>query len=122
VTDRAAARRAARGAVVTLVGVLCALFAAWHIARYRAPTAALACALGIIPWLALLPGLWRGDRQTHVAATLLTVPYLGYGLMEVLANPGARLYAGGLVLVAFAVFVALLASLRVIRPSTAAPI
>ena len=54
-------------------------------------------------------------------ATLLTAPYLGYGLMEVLANPGARLYAGALVLVAFATFVALLASLRLSPPPAAAP-
>jgi uncharacterized membrane protein len=121
VTSRDAARGAARNAAVALVGLLCVLFIAWHGARYSAPTAAVASTIGVLPWLVMLPSLWRGDRQRYVVATLLTVPYLGYGLMEVLANPGARRYAGALVLVAFATFVALLASLRVSRPSTAGP-
>jgi uncharacterized membrane protein len=111
----------ARNAVAGLIGLLCALFVTWHAARYSAATAALACTLGVAPWLALGPSLWRGDRRSHVAATLLTAPYLGYGLMEVLANPGARVYAGALVLLAFALFVALLAFLRLSRPSTAGP-
>jgi uncharacterized membrane protein len=112
---------AARGAVAVLIGLLCAVFVAWHAARYSAPTAALAGALGVAPWLAVAPGLWHGDRRRYLVATLLTVPYLAYGLMEVLANPGARRYAGALVLLAFAAFVALLAFLRLSRPATAVP-
>ena len=115
------ALRAVRGVVATLIGLLCAVFVTWHGARYSAPTAALAGALGVAPWLAIAPGLWRGDRRRYLVATLLTAPYLGYGLMEVLANPGARRYAGALVLLAFAVFVALLSVLRLSRPATAAP-
>ncbi len=118
---RSTALRAARSAAGALVVGLCALFVCWHAARYSAHTAVLAAALGVTPWLAIGPGLWRGERQRQVAATLLTVPYLGYGLMEVLANPGARRYAGALVLLAFALFVALLACLRLSRPSAAAP-
>jgi len=121
VSSRGAARRAARAATLALAGLLCALFVRWHAARHGAPTAALAAVLGVAPWLALAPGLWRGDRRRYLAATLLTTPYLGYGLMEVLANPGARAYAGALVLLAFAVFIAALAFLRLSRPSTAAP-
>lgn len=115
------ALRAARGAVAALVSLLCTVFVTWHAARYSAPTAALAGALGVLPWLAVAPGLWRGDQRRYLVATLLTVPYLAYGLMEVLANPGARRYAGTLVLLAFAVFVALLSVLRLSRPATAAP-
>ena len=120
-TAAATAPRALRRAAVALAGLLCVLFVLWHGARYSAPTATLAAALGVAPWLALAPGLWRGDRRRCVLATLLTVPYLGYGLMEVLANPGARRYAGATVLLAFAVFVALIACLRLSRPATAAP-
>lgn len=115
------ALRAVRGAVAALIGVLCTVFVLWHGARYSAATATLAVALGVAPWVAIAPGLWRGDRRRYLVATLLTVPYIAYGLMEVLANPGARRYAGALVLLAFAVFVALLAFLRLSRPATAAP-
>jgi uncharacterized membrane protein len=121
VTAPAAALRAARNAVTVLIVALCAVFVLWHAARFSAPTAALAAALGVAPWLAIGPSLWRGDRARHSAAALLTAPYLGYGLMELLANPGARLYAAALALLAFAVCVALIAFLRLSRPSAAAP-
>ena len=113
--------RAARNAVAALVVLLCAVFVLWHAARFSAATAALAALLGVTPWLAVAPGLWRGDRRRYVAATLLTSPYLGYGLMEVLANPGARRWAGALALLAFALFVGLIAFLRVSRRSAAVP-
>ena len=96
-------------------------FALWHALRFSAATATLLVTLGVLPWLAIAPALWRGDRRRHVWATLLTAPYLGYGLMEVLANPGARGYAASLVMLAFALFVALVAFLRVSRPRTPAP-
>ena len=117
----AGAARTARHAVATLVVLLCADLALWHAVRFSAPTAALIGALGVAPWLLLAPGLWQGQRRRHEAATLLTAPYLGYGLMEVLANPGARPFAGALVLIAFTLYVALAAFLRLSRPTAAAP-
>ena len=117
----AGAARTARHAVAALVLLLCADFAFWHALRFSAPTAALLCTFGVAPWLLLAPGLWQGQRPRHEAATLLTAPYLGYGLMEVLANPGARPFAGALVLIAFALYVALAAFLRLTRPTAAAP-
>ena len=115
------AQRAARIAAVALVALLCAEFALWHVVRFSAPTAALVGALGVAPWFAIGPSLWRGDRARYAAATLLTTPYLGYGFMEMLANPGARAWAAALVLLAFAVFVALVVYLRLTRPAAAAP-
>ena len=88
----------------------------WHVTRYSARTAALAIAVGGAPWLALARGLWHGERRSHALACLLTVPYLGYGLMDVLANPGARRVAGATVLASCGAFVALVAYLRVSRP------
>ncbi len=113
--------RTARHAVAALVLLLCGDFVLWHAARFSAPTATLIGALGVAPWLLLAPGLWQGQPRRHEAAALLTVPYLGYGLMEVLANPGARPFAGALVLTAFALYVALAAFLRLSRPGAAAP-
>ncbi len=112
---------AARNAIALLEALLVADFALWHALRFSTPTAALLIALATIPWLAIAPALWRGERRRHAWATLLTAPYLGYGLMEMLANPGARRYAGALVLIAFALFVALTAFLRLSRPTAPAP-
>ncbi len=111
----------ARNAVALLQALLLADFALWHAARYSAPTAILLIALASAPWLAIAPSLWRGNRRRHAWATLLTAPYLAYGMMEMLANSGARAWAGLLVLTAFALFVALTAFLRISRPTAPAP-
>jgi uncharacterized membrane protein len=112
---------AARAVVLGLVALLSAVLVAWHVARFRPATAALVLALALLPWLAPLRGLVRGERRTYAATTLLTLPYLAYGLTETLANPGARAYAGATVFVSFALFVALVAYLRVSRPAARAP-
>ena len=114
--------RLAREATVALAALLCAVFVAWHVLRYSAATALLACTLGVTPWLLLGPGLWRGERQRHAAALLLVSPYLAYGLTEVLANPGARLYAGTTVLLAFGIAITALAFQRLTQPPAEAPI
>lgn len=114
-TPPAAAR--VRTVVLALVAALCLVLAAWHVARYSAHTAALALTLLLVPWALPLRGLREGNRRTYAGATLLTLPYLCYGLMETLANPGARAFAAATVLLAFAIFVALVAYLRVSRPT-----
>jgi uncharacterized membrane protein len=110
-----------RRTVLVLVALLCAVFTAWHVARFSPRTAAFVIVLGVAPWLGPLRGLLRADRRTYAATTLLTLPYLAYGLMESLANPGARAFAGTTIFVAFALFVALIAFLRVSRPPLPAP-
>jgi uncharacterized membrane protein len=107
--------------VIALVAVLCAVLVAWHAMRFTPRTATFVLAVAVLPWLFPLRGLLAGDRRTYAATTLLTLPYLAYGLMEVLANPGARAYAAATVFVAFALFVALVAYLRISRPPARAP-
>ena len=116
-----AAATRARHLVALLELLLVMDFGIWHALRFSVATAGLLIALGVLPWVLLAPGLWRGDRLRHVWATLLVAPYLCYGIMEVLANPGARPYAGGLVLIACALFTALVAFLRVSRRRAPAP-
>ena len=116
-----AATTRARNLVALLELLLVADFTLWHASRFSTGTATRLIALGVLPWAVLAPGLWRGDRIRHVWATLLAAPYLCYGIMEVLANPGARGYAGGLVLITCALFIALVAYLRVSRPRAPAP-
>ena len=111
--------RRARAAVFGLALALIAVFVAWHCARFSAPTAALISSLGAAPWLALAPRLARGSADAHLLGLLLTTPYLGYALMEVLANPGARPFAAATLFIAFALAVALVAGLRLSRRAAA---
>ena len=120
-TEVPAAARHARVLVVVLVAALGAVLVAWHTSRFTPPTAALVLSVALLPWLWPLRGLLAGDRRTYAATTLLTLPYLAYGLTEVLANPGARRYAAATVFLAFGLFVALVAFLRLSRPPARAP-
>lgn len=101
-----------RGVAAALVLTLIVWLTAWHTVRLSNGAAAVALIMLLPPWFAVLPGIARGNRRTQQLGAFLTAPYLAYGLTEVLANPGARFYAGGTVLIAFAVFVAIVHSLR----------
>jgi uncharacterized membrane protein len=114
-------RALARTLALALLAALLTLFVVWHAARFSARTALLAGTLAVLPWLPVIPGLYRRRAKTQVLALLLTTPYLGYGLMEVLANPGARVYAAATVFLAFALALALVANLRLNRPAAAIP-
>jgi len=98
--------------VAVLIATLLAVLIVWHLRRYSAGAAAIALAVLVTPWLLALPGLARRRRRALQMAAFLTTPYLVYGLTEVLANPGARGYAGATVLAAFALFVAIVHALR----------
>ncbi|HXQ63281.1 MAG TPA: DUF2069 domain-containing protein [Steroidobacteraceae bacterium] len=111
----------ARGVVLAFVLVLCAAFVYWHVRRFSAAAALLVIALGVSPWLLAVRGLWDGNRRVYVGALLLTTPYLGYALMDVVANPGARVYAAITLFAAFALAVALVAFIRISRRTAAAP-
>ncbi len=111
------ARRIAFG----LLGALIALFIAWHARHYTPSTALLAAALGVAPWLLALRPLVRGRPDAYLGGLMLTTPYLGYGLMELVANPGARRVATALVFVSFALAVAFTACLRLSRQAARAP-
>jgi uncharacterized membrane protein len=101
------------GTVVLLIAEL----AAWALLRFQWSTAAVLFPPCALPWVLLLPGLSRGNRRSALWAVLLVSPYLAYGLMEILANPGARSLAAAQVLLSFAVFVAAIAHLRLSRPT-----
>ncbi|HUO96919.1 MAG TPA: DUF2069 domain-containing protein [Steroidobacteraceae bacterium] len=117
----ARATRAARAVVAALVALLCFDYLGWHLTRLSPPAASLACVVGLAPWICVAPSLWRGERRRYAIATLLTAPYLGYGVMEFLANRGARTWALGLALLSIVLFVALIGYLRLSRPAAAAP-
>lgn len=110
---------AARAGLHVALAVLVGTLVSWHLTRLQASGAALAIALTAGPWLLLWPALWRRGRQAHVLAAILAAPTIAYALMETLANPGVRWFAGTTLLAAFAVFVTAGAWLRFTRPPPA---
>ncbi len=69
----------------------------------------------ILPLVLFLPAVLGGSRYATAASTLLLIPYLGWGLTEVVANPGARIFASLTVLSASVCFVFVIAWLRLLR-------
>lgn len=107
--------RPAPSALTVAAGlVLCLIvcLGAWHFVRFSTGAALIALVILVPPWLAVLPGILAGQRRVLQGSAFLVTPYLAYGLTEVLANPGARAFAGATVLVAFAVFVAVVHALK----------
>ena len=111
----------ARAITFLLLGSLLALLIAWHARHYSAPTAWLASAVAVAPWLLALRPLLRGRPDAYRGGLMLTTPYLGYALMELVANPGARAIAATTVFVSFSLAVAFTACLRFSRRAAAAP-
>lgn len=72
-----------------------------------------------LPLLAPLPGLWRGSRYTHAWATLCVLPYFIVGMTESIANHAVRMWAGLMLVTSLALFIALIAQLRVTREQRA---
>jgi uncharacterized membrane protein len=68
--------------------------------------------LKALPIAAALPGLWRGRRYTAQWASLVSVFYVAEGVMRWSDGGGAGFFAKGETLLAFALFVALLAFAR----------
>jgi len=81
--------------------------------------ALLLAAFCLAPLLAPLPGIMRGHRRTYAWATLCVTPYLVYGVTESVSNPRVRGLAAVVLLASFALFLALVAHLRLTRPAAA---
>jgi uncharacterized membrane protein len=102
---------AARRISIGLWALLSLSLLAWGLAGYSW----WLCGLAVLPLLAPLSGLLRGQRYTFAWASLFTIPYLAFAVTELLANPGARLVAGVTMLLVFAWFCSLVLFLRVSR-------
>jgi uncharacterized membrane protein len=68
-----------------------------------------------LPLLIALPRLWAGHRRTYAWMTLAITPFLVVAITEAVANPAGRAWAGLCLLVAFLLFVMLIAYLRITR-------
>lgn len=112
----AAAASQARRAVLANVAMLAVCVA---IACLRTGTFPynLVLATALIAPLALpLPGIIRHRRRTFAWATLCVTPYFVYGMTEVIANPRVRVLAGAILIASLALFVSLVAYLRLTPP------
>lgn len=109
-SSRALAR--ARLAALATAALLAACVAAAALGSASWPASPGWTVVVLLPVLLPLPGLLRGRRRTYAWATLCVTPYFVYGLTEAIANPGARLAAGAILLASLAWFVALVAFLR----------
>jgi uncharacterized membrane protein len=96
---------------------LIALVIGWHAAS-PAHNTGVGLALTLPLWLPL-HGLWRSKRRTFAWATLCVIPYFVIGTTEAVANPASRGWAGLCLALSLALFVALIAYLRLTRPSAA---
>src|ERR1044071_4259248 len=101
--------------VVTLALLItCCLIlvmAAWQI-----PSAGwIAALLCTVPLWATLAALLRQRTGLRAWPILCAIPYACFGVMELIANPAARIWAGGCALLGFALFAALALALRMRR-------
>ncbi len=103
--------RRARLATLWLWGGVAASVLGWALAGYSW----LLCGIAVLPLLAPLRGLVRGERYTYAWATLFSIPYLIFTITELLANPAARWAGSASLLLTFAWFCAMVWYLRVSR-------
>jgi uncharacterized membrane protein len=93
----------------------------WTTSRYSHSAALVLLGVSLPPWLVVTTALWRRARHAQIYAILLIAPYLAYGLMEAVANPGARARAEGFIALLSLLFIALVCDLRFSRASGQEP-
>jgi len=99
--------------VVSLLFGLIAVIVAWQLRMDISPQRLLIATVLTCPLWAPLRGLLRRSRRTYAWATLCVIPYFILGVTEAVANPQGRLWSGLCLGLAFALFVLLIAYLRV---------
>jgi uncharacterized membrane protein len=110
-----------RAGVLVGLALLIAAVATWILTPVPSLPRALWVAIVTLPLWIFVPALKRGERRRYAALTLCLVPYLMLALMEVIANPTARITATAMLLLAFGVFVLAILYLRVTRPTPEDP-
>jgi uncharacterized membrane protein len=71
--------------------------------------------IAILPLCAFVPFLARGRRRSYAALTLCLAIYLPLTLMELIANPAARVWMSLALLASFALFALAIVYLRLTR-------
>jgi uncharacterized membrane protein len=113
--DHAARLRFARHMALAAAAVLAACVAATSLRSAAWPANLALTVVLLLPVVAPLPGLVRGNRRTYAWATLCVAPYFVYGTTEVIANAAVRGSASAILFASLAWFVALVWYLRLMR-------
>lgn len=108
----------ARIAVVSTIGILIAALVTWRVQTGFSAGDAVLIAVLTLPLLIALPRLLAGHRRTYAWMTLAVTPFLIVAITEAVASPDGRVWAALCLIVAFALFVLLIAYLRVSRGQT----
>ncbi|MBM0108722.1 DUF2069 domain-containing protein [Steroidobacter sp. S1-65] len=114
-TESSIAQRT-RFAVLSAIGLLIAGLIAWRASDGITTGDVVLVVVLTLPVLFALPRLMRGHRRTYAWMTLAVTPFLIVALTEAVANPAQRIWAGICLMLAFVLFVLLIAYLRVTRP------
>ena len=109
-----AARRIQIAVLIATIAVT-ALLAAWIISPEASLGRVMGASVATLPLWIFIPALSRKQRRAYAAMTLCVVPYLVAALTELIANPGARIWASTMLVLTFGLFVLLIAVLRVTR-------
>lgn len=110
------ARRASLGLLSLMIVLACA--AVLREAGGTAVTVALGVFL-VVPLLLPLRGILRRDRRVYAWATLCLTPQFLYALTELVANPPLRGLAATMLVTSLGLTLALVAYLRLTRPTSA---
>jgi uncharacterized membrane protein len=105
-------------AAVSLDIALILLVVGWQLASGLTATRLILAVVLALPLLAPLRGLLQGNRRTFAWTTLCVILYFVIGLTEAVAQPGSRIWSAPCLMLALALFVILIAYLRVTRPSS----
>ncbi len=105
----------ARIAVVSTIGILIATLVSWRVRTGFSIGDGVLIAALTLPLLIALPRLLAGHRRTYAWMTLAVTPFLIVAITEAVANPASRAWAGLCLLIAFVLFILLIAYLRITR-------
>ncbi|HEY0941771.1 MAG TPA: DUF2069 domain-containing protein [Steroidobacter sp.] len=114
ITAEVLAQRA-RIAVVSTLSALIAGLIIWRVRTGLSVGDVVLIVVLILPLLVALPRLLAGHRRTYAWMTLAVTPFLVVGITEAVANPSQRVWAALCIMIAFLLFVLLIAYLRVTR-------
>jgi len=108
--------RVARFAALAAMSLLAACVTLAALLSGEGPASVLVAVALVLPLALPLRGILQWRRRAFAWATLCVTPYLIYGTTEVVANPPVRVLAGAILVDSLALFVALVACLRLTRP------